>query len=67
MVDNSKCISHFVNDGKPQKQAVAICLNSPKAHQAQKVAQITSHGRLLTAQFSARSLTTQLSFKKKRE
>jgi len=36
---NSKCVSHFVDTGKKQDQAVAICINSPRAHLAQNVKQ----------------------------
>ena len=36
---SSPCVSHFVDDGKPQDQAVAICINSPRAHLAQNMKQ----------------------------
>lgn len=29
----SKCIAHFVNDGRPQEQAVAICMRDPTANE----------------------------------
>ncbi len=56
------CISHFKDDGKAQDQAVAICINDPKAHLAQKpctmqrTAQILSQARLLTAQIEFASI-----------
>lgn len=64
MVD-SNCVGHFINDGKKQDQAVAICSNNPKAHQAQKIAQITNHGKILSAQLSGESLNKFFDSKKK--
>ena len=62
---DSDCVGHFINDGKKQDQAVAICSNNPKAHQAQKIAQITNHGRILSAQFTGQSLNKFFNSKKK--
>lgn len=31
--DIGACVSHFVDDGKDQDQAVAICINDPTAHE----------------------------------
>lgn len=61
----AKCIPKMKSEGKPQDQAVAICLDKQKS--GQKMAQITTTGNLLAAKMSARILTAQLSFKKKRE
>lgn len=32
----SDCIAHFIRTGKPQDQAVAICMNNPNAHNEAK-------------------------------
>jgi len=62
---DSGCVGHFINDGKKQDQAVAICSNDPKAHQAQKIAQITNSGKILSAQLSGNSMVSFFDSKKK--
>ena len=57
---DSNCVSHFVNDGKKQDQAVAICINSPKAHTAQRLGQIVNKMNLLTAQLNLQNFTNSL-------
>ena len=60
-------VDHFINDGKKQNQDVAIYSNNPKAHQTQRIAQITNHGKILSAQLSGQSLSRFFDSKKKQK
>ena len=60
------CVGHFIDDGKKQDQAVAICSNSPKAHVAQKTAQTILNMKLLTAQINMNNQSRMLQAQKKK-
>lgn len=60
--DPEQCIPKMKAEGKPQDQAVAICLNKERTGQImkpcilQKTAQMITHARLLIAQMEFASI-----------
>lgn len=60
--DPEECIPKMKAEGKPQAQAVAICLNKERTGQIikpcimQKTAQMITNARLLTAQIEFASI-----------